>query len=96
MSYRRLGEGAPVVDEPRDPGPALRGMEAVDEIREGVKDDVLAEGHGEREPSVIDADAAARRVVGKAEHRAVEHVDRESGRAPAAAARHRFPENRNV
>jgi endonuclease VIII len=91
-----LAERARVGEERRDSRFTACGVEPVDEVRERVERDMLGEGHGERQTSILQIGTAPCGGVDQAERHAVEHVDREPGCPPAAAPRYRLPENGDV
>jgi hypothetical protein len=61
---------------------AAGGVIAVDEIRERIERDVLAECHRDRESSAVHWDPLPDRSEGKTEGRAVHGVESETGRTP--------------
>jgi hypothetical protein len=65
---------------------AAGGVIAVDEIRERIERDVLAECHRDRESSAVDRDPLPDSGEGETEDRAVRGMESETGRTPTAPA----------
>src|SRR5262249_2672933 len=87
---------ARVRQERRNAGLAARRVVPVDEVAERVQRRVLGEGHTDCELASVDREQAPGLVEDETEHRAVDGVDREAGRAPMPSACDELAEQRDV
>lgn len=65
---------------------------AVDEVAERIEREVFRKRHPERQASWLDCNSAADAVEDDAEHRPVQRVEGEAGRAPVRPSCHRLAE----